>query len=350
MAALLKCFFLVALLGATYNYVECNDTCKETWKDVTNAIKEGSKESFVNHVGPLAQMAKTAYTANTGEEIPGWQLVQEFKMINGLYALAYKSETDSNKLVLAFRGIRFGDNDSGGTEDDLCARFYLMDAGLECSDDKRGLPESCKRIPGWVLDYLNQARIFIAQLRATYPDECFLYTGHSLGATLSSILSATSRGFESHAVSFAPSPSNVPQIVTNLGIDADYSRVITLFDEYDGNVDLDKCKYGIRCRFEGPEPEACATCTADKPFPDISEVLADMQSPCELCLHHTHFFSHILKTINDEGTQRPQCYEQDCVAIPFAKEDQKEDTVERRLLDLLSERFTGPDDDGAKGR
>jgi len=151
------------------------------WGKLISDIEGGilSDDDFRSRIEPLAQATKVSYTGeeeSPDERVVGFCLVERLRPEIGLNALVFLAESEDDKrMLIAFRGTK---SESDSCADDL---FWKSDKPLE---------EKCRKFPPSALNYWSQGLKFTSKMLERYPGRETMFTGHSLGASMSHLMTA----------------------------------------------------------------------------------------------------------------------------------------------------------------
>jgi putative lipase involved disintegration of autophagic bodies len=315
------------------------------WDVTLSPLQEDADdEQFREVISPLSIMTKMTYTATHGTYFnpkanatvvgEGWHLssLLHNPVRGGMRALLFYS-TDLSRAVIAFRGTDLGssgvDVSSGSRQDpvwasmtaDECANLVLWHGA-----SRKQLPDKCGSFSDNELDYLSRAADFVTlasqalqSIQATHWE--ILFTGHSLGAGLASLMGATQGGMlltgrpNTVALSatascvLAFSSGNVSTILLNRSSvrsgSVNVSQVYILADRWDpvyrGSAgDLD----ATVCLWASTETESCTTCYAKDEASDDMDMEKD--EACDTCFLTHHIYAHYLELV--ASSARPTCH------------------------------------------
>eukprot|EP00437_Effrenium_voratum_P021816 CAMPEP_0181414232 /NCGR_PEP_ID=MMETSP1110-20121109/9401_1 /TAXON_ID=174948 /ORGANISM="Symbiodinium sp., Strain CCMP421" /LENGTH=251 /DNA_ID=CAMNT_0023537109 /DNA_START=193 /DNA_END=945 /DNA_ORIENTATION=+ len=242
-------------------------------------------------------MTVLTYTATSGsyykpsaqnKSVEGWvRMWPEATPEEGMRALTFV-QLSSGRGVLAFRGTDLGTGRSA--QADSCANAEL--AG-------HPLPKYCDQFTAFQLDYLSRALELAQKAAQVHPTVEWLYTGHSLGAELASVVGAV-RG--APVLSFA-APPILPVLKKRTSVDPKqlpYWKSVSLYNEFDplrflafGELPGANCSW-----LNQPKAAGCDTCELHGPV-HLSTIA------CKQCFSKTHMFSAYLALL--KSGSRPTC-------------------------------------------
>ena len=279
------------------------------WR-ILPSLKNCSSAAFHDIVAPLAEMTKLTYTSTNGSYYnksddgvspDGWTRVTTLKHDppGGMRALVFV-QPSRRRGVVAFRGTDLDTSRPSG-QADLCADKLLWDFATRSE-----LPTYCANFSNHTLDYLTTAFHFEARARAAFPTLDFLFTGHSLGAGLATLV-ASSLGSRA-AVFSAPGLRGVLRNRTHtdpaqVGVD----NVFVLADVNDPVFQASRAELGgegsvgTSCTWSTVPGPACSSCYAPPhPLPNTS------RADCASCFAQHHIFAHYLALVaGSDGTASP---------------------------------------------
>jgi hypothetical protein len=239
----------------------------------------------------------------------------------GMRALVF-IQPATQRLIVAFRGTDLNVTSASG-QADSCA-----DSILFYNKSRADLPRYCNKFSAEKLDYYTSAYNFTKSVLHLYPSYAnvggVLFTGHSLGAALALLMSASFKSLHlfnpdvneeadagltvgaankmaTPAVVFS-SPSVSSLIQTRVKMppaSINSSRTILLANKWDPVFASGNHSYpGAVCLWTPPEPLSCKECYKDKPYNPISP-------ECGICFEKAHVFS---KYVNlTESRVWPEC-------------------------------------------
>eukprot|EP01134_Creolimax_fragrantissima_P002317 CFRG2317T1 len=262
-----------------------------SWTEMFSKIKDTDTDAATIRqlLYPLTTATKVSYTGDTSEILTGFHLIASLTPRIGLHAFAYASISDSNKVLVAFRGTT--------SESDTCADAVIWDYPQ---------PAMCAKFNNSTLDYISQARAFVNRTLETHFDGStdnvdLMFTGHSLGCGMTGLMT----------LSFAPTlnlvrgvcfaPPGIKSVAHRLGLESQRAdQVLGLAIPWDPIVrSTETLQVGTLCTFEDVrEPLPCRKC---------KNYLAQKDSPsCQRCYRKTHIYGHYLDSLRDMRT-RPHC-------------------------------------------
>lgn len=263
----------------------------ERWPVSLEFLSGSSSETFLEFVGPLANMTTISYISTYGsyfepdraeETVSGWERgnFESNPIDGGMRAITFLN-TSAQRGVVAFRGTDTNVSGISG-QMDMCADAILSGTPLE---------SYCYALPSKTQDYFATALVFTDDLALMYPDTDWLFTGHSLGAQLAELVAAV-RG--ATALVFASDDVNSVLLNrTTLDVTALPAwRFVALFNEWDpirfiasNNLPGAACVWSV-----SPAPQGCQTCDA------VGQV-DFKRADCGACFEGAHIYWHYLALV-----------------------------------------------------
>eukprot|EP00039_Didymoeca_costata_P005558 m.82460 g.82460 ORF g.82460 m.82460 type:complete len:536 (+) comp12872_c0_seq1:2287-3894(+) len=288
------------------------------WGNLTSQIIESDSEEFHKFIAPISESIYLSYTSTNGSYFnasdvaksvgDGWTREHDLEshVQYGMRALFF-SHAATQRVLVAFRGTDLNSSSVSG-QADQCADSILWDATPR---DK--LPEYCNKFSNSTLDYLSNALQAVAKAHAVarLASYQFLYTGHSLGAGLASLVAIIRRYKlqDNSAVSVAVSSPPLVQVLQDRehipasSISSELNFI--LGNKYDpvfhfSQIDDGGIGNSSTCTWipDGKEPLACFICF-NEPHPKQSSL------SCLDCFHEEHIFAKYYYTLIPGP--RPSC-------------------------------------------
>ncbi|KAG6546873.1 hypothetical protein Mapa_011489 [Marchantia paleacea] len=287
----------------------------DAWSMVTT-LNEADGESFKTFVQPLVEMSANAYRYPYVHAIPGWtQLDAVAPVHGGMHAILYKEDFDSNRMVISFRGT-----DTSGDESSLadqCADSLLWRMKSGASPNA----PDCSSFSNETLDYYKQALEFSEKVIKTYPDASLLLTGHSLGAGLALLVTASVDVSPSLPVVAFSSPGIKQTLqLKHLKLSAEQERSLYLIsDEWDEVMQTTwEDQVGTTCLYSTPKNSNCEVCfdsvndstswqrlpphlqkaTPNEDSDPEVERIPGFTNACWTCFLETHILKHVIALVN----------------------------------------------------
>mmetsp|Transcript_6863 Transcript_6863/g.16839 ORF Transcript_6863/g.16839 Transcript_6863/m.16839 type:complete len:274 (-) Transcript_6863:34-855(-) len=230
------------------------------------------------------------------EPVSGWEITKFVRNPpGGLHAIAFISTgtTHSSELVaIAFRGTDLNTSTPSGLAD-ACANQML--AGVPYAE----LSTACRdAFSEEELDYPARAADFAVEVQQAFPKRLLLFTGHSLGGELASLLAVRSLcprfptptcTLRGPAIAFS-----APGIGHENHTIASEKCVVNIANEFDPIVThTEQKQIGKLCLLSpGEEPQSCAECKTTAPI---------RSPPCLKCFFATHYFKTVLDLLQPAG-------------------------------------------------
>ncbi|CAE7239178.1 rplX [Symbiodinium natans] len=268
------------------------------WPTSLEFLSSGPDADFFEFVSPLAEMTKLTYTATWGtyfkpsdqnQSVEGWvRTWPEANPKGGMRALTFVQES-AGRGVVAFRGTDLNPSGRSG-QADACANEELAE---------KPLPAFCNQFTAFELDYVSRALDLAQKAAQAHPTVEWLYTGHSLGAELASVVGAVRRA---PVLSFA-APPIVPVLKKRTSVDVKqlpFWKSLSLYNEFDPLRFLALGELpGANCSWDNqPTPAGCDACELHGPV--------NLTSPaCQQCFSKTHIFASYLALVRSRS--RPTC-------------------------------------------
>jgi len=243
---------------------------------------QGNDHEFIN-LEILANATRNSYTGKD-QPVNGYELV--FKVIpqDGLHAFVYRRKF-TNKYLVAYRGTT--------SESDKCADAVLFKGEFPKDPDA-----NCSRFSNNTLDYFSQATNVVDRVLGLETKSRIVFTGHSLGCSLSQLMMLKYSKGQRKIGSFCFSAVGVRPIAERYNISMHPKDHSVVFDlPYDPVFLLTKKQQlGKVCTFEGLNvPTGCKQCVEK----------TTLQS-CSRCFEPGHIFYHYLSALHsletDPGT------------------------------------------------
>ena len=265
---------------------------------------------FRHELQLFANATKLSYTATWGSYYEPWEAnatigsgwikssLEANPKDGGMHALLFLN-AQSHRALVAFRGSDQG-SDKVSHDADNCADMILWQ-GIPYDD----LPtEECGAFSRQQLDYLSNAIEFTNKAIQQFPDYDFIFTGHSLGAGMASLIAAAGHNGDCVPVNAGAVVFSTPGYIntllnrTNLTIsDIDTRRFLVFADQYDPvwvgcHASFEGGMIGRFCEWHnGTESLACITCEKDPQHINLNS------RDCLECQAERHAFSHYLQLI-----------------------------------------------------
>lgn len=269
---------------------------------VSNATRLAYTSTYGSYYNPLEANATIG---------AGWLRFAEENPQFGMRAIAF-AHFESQRLLIAFRGTDLNTESLSG-QADLCADSYLF-------SQNRTLPSFCQQFPESIVDYGTAARLFTLRVQSQLPEFDLMFTGHSLGGGLASMMAlfqteqnTSCIGTGAGAVAFAApdylfamalhSAVNLTEVTVDSEGDR-AARILVMADSFDpifysAHIRPAKGMIGHLCLWEAKNvSSACLEC--DTP----TNVNWDSVN-CFTCLLERHIFGHYEKLAL--GNELPMC-------------------------------------------
>ncbi|KAL3684727.1 hypothetical protein R1sor_002749 [Riccia sorocarpa] len=236
------------------------NTCSEgkgDWGSVITLAQEDGA-GFKAVVQPIVEITANSYRYPEVVPVKGWTLIDAVAPAQGgMHATLYEENRDSKRLVLSFRGTDISGDEASMA--DLCADdvLWITKAGAA------PVAENCSRFSSETLDYYKQAVNYTEQVMRTFPDSPLLLTGHSLGAGLALLVTATLKVSPSLPV-IAFSAPGVAKVLKRKSLTLEPSqakRLVLISDMWDEIVRTTwEDQVGITCLYPTDEVKECKLC------------------------------------------------------------------------------------------
>jgi len=237
------------------------------WRDSLDVLA-GVKSTLVDfhhHIAPLVLCTKISYTGLVSSN--DFVVVDSETPDKGLHAFAFKQ---GYLTLIAFRGTT--------SAADVCADIVL---------DEGVVPPMCRK---YSTDYVRQAWNFTMRVRDLLPENSILLTGHSLGCSLSNLVTAmsiTKLGVPIPSICFAPGSTS--KSFTRLNISSSGDCSLNLYIPGDPIFELNKVGKQKSCPIAGvKEPTSCKICSA---------LPSRVDPACYDCFEKIHVFKNYIQAI-----------------------------------------------------
>lgn len=306
---------MMSLLCCAYASAHLPGGSISPWVPDLHLLTDRSVSDLAFHAAAseIANATTLSYTATFGSyfdpasangTVRGWvrSPVESNPRSGGMRALLFL-QPSTTRMMIAFRGTDLDITKVSG-QADSCA-----DAMLFGNKTRSQLPAYCSNFSESTLDYYTAAYKFTSEAVAMYPEykSGILFTGHSLGASLSLLMSAAMRQPGNSYALAAPaavfSSGSVTELIkTRIGVNSSQinsSQTVLFANEWDPvYASGDHAFPEEVCVWAPTEPSACVQCYKKQPPHPASP-------SCDLCFQEAHVFSHYLELVN--GPVRPEC-------------------------------------------
>jgi hypothetical protein len=250
--------------------------------------------------------------ANATLQQPGWKRVAEANPYFGMHGIAF-ANASAERLLVVFRGTDLNTSGLSG-QADVCADAWLW--GPDGAPAPASLPSFCAQFTATQLDYFGNAVAFAWSVAAAFPTFSVLFTGHSLGAGLASMLALWPQATPGRGAArcIAPSSSGAlgfaaPDFLSALQArvpnpalimtDSALSRIAIFADAFDPvqGAALFRPSHGMVGQLwlwrDGADPPSteCLECF------DVGHVQSPQSLMCLVCMAQRHVFSHYVSII-----------------------------------------------------
>ncbi|KAL2652951.1 hypothetical protein R1flu_021079 [Riccia fluitans] len=319
--------FVVALQLVYLGGVSTLDQVKDDWEPVMTLAEEDG-EGFKAFVKPIVEITANSYRYPAVKPVEGWTLIDAVAPEHGgMHATLYQENGDSKRMVLSFRGTDISGDESSMA--DLCADELLWIPKPGAGP----VGENCSRFSSETIDYYKQAVDYTEKVMCTYPDSSLLLTGHSLGAGLALVVTATLEVSPSlPVVAFsAPGIANFLERRSMTLGESQAKRVFTISDMWDEIVRTTwEDQVGTTCLYPTDQVKVCNICFDETGGKQTTQMQCDVQNldckeeekstdksqlsinripgftdACWMCFLETHILKRVMKLV-DLGV-RPVC-------------------------------------------